>query len=60
MAGVSTAPAMRVEGFWKRVAFGFAPESQRLPVSPPLACAMVVYLRTGPDEYQAYGLLGGP
>jgi hypothetical protein len=38
----------------------FAPESTRLPVSPPLACAMVVYLRTGPDEYQAYGLLGGP
>jgi hypothetical protein len=135
MAGVSTTPAMRGEGFWKRAAFGvlaltvvaaagfagwyrqtynvwpgqgasgrvhwcgrdyqtgglprswqqitsqerfpihavgqypplgwsrqdlFAPESKRLPVSPPLACAMVVYLRTGPNEYQAYGLLGGP
>jgi hypothetical protein len=24
------------------------------------SCATVVYLRTGPDAYQAYGLLGGP
>ena len=34
--------------------------AQRLPVSPPLVCAMVVYLRTGPDQYQAYSLEGGP
>jgi hypothetical protein len=24
------------------------------------SCATVVFLRTGPDAYQAYGLLGGP
>ena len=29
-------------------------------VSPPPLCAMVVYLRTGPDQYQAYSLEGGP
>jgi hypothetical protein len=36
------------------------PEAQRLSVSPPLPCAMGVYLRTGPGEYLAYGLEGGP
>jgi hypothetical protein len=29
-------------------------------VLAPTPCAMVVYLRTGPDEYQAYSLEGGP
>ena len=29
-------------------------------VSPPPLCAMVVYLRTGPDQYRAYSLEGGP
>ena len=37
-----------------------AARSQRPDVSTPLVCAMVVYLRTGPDEYQAYSLEGGP
>jgi hypothetical protein len=37
-----------------------APRSQRPAVSKSLVCAMVVYLRTGPDEYQAYSLEGGP
>ena len=32
----------------------------RQSVSPPPLCAMVVYLRTGPDQYQAYSLEGGP
>ena len=32
----------------------------RQSVSPPPLCAMVVYLRTGPDQYQAYTLEGGP
>jgi hypothetical protein len=32
----------------------------RQSVSPPTLCAMVVYLRTGPDQYQAYSLEGGP
>jgi len=32
----------------------------RTSVSPPPLCAMVVYLRTGPDQYQAYSLEGGP
>ncbi len=36
------------------------PEAQRLSVRPPLPCSMVTYLRTGPDEYLAYGLEGGP
>ena len=34
--------------------------AQRKSVGPPPLCAMVVYLRTGPDEYQAYSLEGGP
>ncbi len=34
--------------------------AQRLSVSPQLVCAVVVYLRTGPDRYQAYSLEGGP
>jgi hypothetical protein len=34
--------------------------AQRLSVSPQLVCAVVVYLRTGPDQYQAYSLEGGP
>ena len=37
-----------------------APRSRRPAVSTPLVCAMVVYLHTGPDEYQAYSLEGGP
>jgi hypothetical protein len=32
----------------------------RTSVSPPHACATVVYLRTRPDRYQAYSLEGGP
>ncbi len=35
---------------------GAAPTS----VSPPPLCATAVYLRTGPDQYQAYTLEGGP
>jgi hypothetical protein len=31
----------------------------RKSISPPL-CAMVVYLQTGPDQYRAYSLEGGP
>jgi hypothetical protein len=31
----------------------------RKSISPPL-CAMVVYLQTGLDQYQAYSLEGGP
>jgi hypothetical protein len=30
------------------------------PGAQPGSCAVVVYLRTGPDKYQAYVLLGGP
>jgi hypothetical protein len=26
----------------------------------PSSCATVVYVRSGPDKYQAYSLLGGP
>lgn len=33
------------------------PASRR---SPGEVCAMAVYLRTGPDRYQAYALEGGP
>lgn len=35
------------------------PQAQRDAVSPPLPCAMIIYLRTGPDSYQAYSLEGG-
>jgi hypothetical protein len=34
--------------------------AQRASISPPPLCAMVVYLRTGPDQYRAYSLEGGP
>jgi hypothetical protein len=34
--------------------------AQRQSVSPPPLCAMIVYLRTGPDQYRAYSLEGGP
>lgn len=36
------------------------PQAQRDAVSPPLPCAMGVYLRTGPGSYRPYTLLGGP
>jgi hypothetical protein len=36
------------------------PSSQRNSVSPPLPCSMVVYLRTGQNQYRSYSLLGGP
>jgi hypothetical protein len=29
-------------------------------VSPSGVCAVVIYLRAGPDRYKPYGLLGGP
>jgi hypothetical protein len=38
----------------------FGPQQERFSVSPPLVCAVLVYLRTGPDEYQVYTLEGGP
>ena len=31
-----------------------------LPVGPGGACAVIVYLRTGPGRYQPYTLEGGP
>jgi len=34
--------------------------AQRTSVSSPPLCAMVVYLRTSPDQYRAYSLEGGP
>lgn len=34
--------------------------AQRGSVSPPLPCAVIVYLRTGPGDYQPYSLEGGP
>jgi hypothetical protein len=37
-----------------------ARDAQRSSVRSPAPRAMVVYLRTGPDEYQAYSLEGGP
>lgn len=36
------------------------PLAQRDSVSPPMPCAMIVFLRTGPDAYQVYTLEGGP
>ncbi len=36
------------------------PDKQRFAVSPPTVCAVLVYLRTGPNEYQVYRLEGGP
>jgi len=30
------------------------------PGARPGSCALVVYLKTGPDTYQSYELLGGP
>jgi len=36
------------------------PDKQRFSVSPPTVCAVLVYLRTGPNEYRVYNLEGGP
>jgi len=36
------------------------PLARRVSISPPPPCAMIVYLRTGPDAYQPYSLEGGP
>jgi hypothetical protein len=36
------------------------PPAQQASVNPPLPCTMIVYLRTGPDDYQPYSLEGGP
>lgn len=48
-------------GWSRRELFAAAtPGSLRLAVSRSLTCTTVVYLRTGPDEYQAYSLEGGP
>jgi hypothetical protein len=44
------------QGLFAAVVIG----TQRVTVSPPPLCAMVVYLRTGPDQYRAYSLEGGP
>ena len=33
---------------------------QRFSVSPPMVCAVPVFLRIGPDKYQVYSLKGGP
>jgi hypothetical protein len=49
-------------GLWSRQELFAAAKSKslRLAVSKSLVCAMVVYLRTGPDEYRSYSLEGGP
>ena len=44
------------EALFAAVVIGAQPTS----VSAPPVCATVVYLRTGPDRYQAYSLEGGP
>ena len=36
------------------------PDKQRFSVTPPAVCAVLVYLRTGPNEYRVYNLEGGP
>ncbi len=36
------------------------PGAQRSSASPPLPCAMIVYLRTGSNAYVAYSIEGGP
>jgi hypothetical protein len=36
------------------------PDKQRFSVSPPTVCAMLVFLRIGPNKYQVYSLEGGP
>jgi hypothetical protein len=35
-------------------------QSERRAARQSLVCAMIVYLRTGPGEYRAYSLEGGP
>jgi hypothetical protein len=36
------------------------PDRQRFSVSPPMVCAVLIYLRIGPDKYRVYSLEGGP
>jgi hypothetical protein len=36
------------------------PDAQRFSSSPPVVSAVVIFLRTGLDEYTVYTLEGGP
>jgi hypothetical protein len=36
------------------------PDAQRFSSSPPVVCAVVIFLRAGLDEYKVYTLEGGP
>lgn len=53
---------VRVVGSYPPLLLGRPLLAARFPgqVQPGEACAMVVYLRTGPGQYQAYSLEGGP
>ena len=46
-------------GLSRQELFAATPPARRISVSPP-PCPMTVYLRTGPDDYRAYSLQGGP
>jgi hypothetical protein len=69
-AGPASAETLRQAGAGSplplRVADSYpplGPRQQLLAVSmagQPAACPTVVFLKTGPDSYLPYGLLGGP
>jgi len=40
--------------------FAATPPAPRASASPPPPCPTTVYLRTGPGDYRAYSLKGGP
>ena len=46
-------------GWSRQELFAATPAAQRVSASPP-PCPTTVYLRTGPGDYRAYSLEGGP
>ena len=50
----------RLQGFPDGYTAGFSDSVRYRYGTPPLPCAMAVYLKVGDDDYVAYGLSGGP
>jgi hypothetical protein len=47
-------------GLSRQELFAATPPAQRASASPPPPCPMIVYVRTGPDDYRAYSLQVSP
>jgi hypothetical protein len=48
-------------GFHKEALFASTnPAQRRIPASEITSCTTLIYVRSGPNRYQSYSLLGGP